>query len=120
YGSSSDYYIGRGNTYIASKRVWSYFRNHSFFKRVYDLFLGYGNMVDSVIVYFNDLEACGASISAHVCSAVLEDGLPAGDVYHKYIAGGRSCGDIFSMIYQTNYGNQFAHILYADDQKFSS
>src|SRR5699024_12045975 len=98
---SSDYYIGRGNTYIASKRVCSYFRNHSFFKRDYDLFLGYGNMVNHVIVYFNDLEACGASLSAHVLSAGLGDGLPADDVYNKYMASGRSLGVIFFNYYSS-------------------
>src|SRR5699024_10856820 len=104
YGGSCDYVIGRGYLNSSCRRNVFINRDYALFKRVYGILLGYGNLVDSFIIYFDDLASCRAQILVNVCTWLLGDGFPIGNVYNEYTAIVQSIGVIFSAIYFLWYG----------------
>jgi hypothetical protein len=81
YGRTSDYYVGRGTTDTQLQKLGCSARSSAFYHRLYTVFLGDRNLVDSTFSHCWFLEACGPARTAHLRPAILIARFSVGDVH---------------------------------------
>src|SRR5271165_6776442 len=84
--NTSDYNIGRRAADTQLQKLGSSARLPTFYRRLYTVFLGDGNMVDSAVSYCWLLEACGRARAGHLRPAILVACFSVRDVH---------CGNVY-------------------------